>query len=170
MKVSIVIPIKDEAENIEALANELTKVMDSQTWLWKCFWVDDGSTDQTLTILQTICVEGSNHSYFSLGKTFGQSASLLAGFKEANGHIIATLDGDGQNDPADLPTLINIVLSGQADMAIGYRTIRQDNIIRKLSSRIGNLFRNMITGANITDVGCARPGSLCQTIPGSVDC
>jgi dolichol-phosphate mannosyltransferase len=153
--VSIVIPIKDEAANIEGLAQELTAVMDGQPWAWECLWVDDGSTDSSLEQLEQVAAHDAHHRYLSFEANAGQSAAFWAGFEHARGAILATLDGDGQNDPADLPKLVQLVVSHQTDMANGYRNRRQDHLGRKLASRIANSFRNAVTGRSVRDVGCS---------------
>ncbi len=153
--VSIIIPIKDEAENIERLAEELTEIMDRQPWTWECLWIDDGSTDRSLWILEHLVETESRHRFLSFHENVGQSAALCAGFLEARGDIYATMDGDGQNDPADLPALVNVVRSGITDMANGYRQRREDSLIRRLSSKIANSFRNATTGKSVRDVGCS---------------
>jgi dolichol-phosphate mannosyltransferase len=153
--VSIVIPIKDEAVNIEPLAEEIRRVMDQHSWRWECIWVDDGSTDDSLSIIARIHHADTRHRFVSFKRNSGQSAAFFAGFDKSRGPVIATLDGDGQNDPADLPKLIAIVHSGRADMANGYRKIRQDRAVRKLASKIANGFRNWTTGRTVRDVGCS---------------
>lgn len=153
--VTIIIPVKDEAENILPLAAELAQLMNRQDWSWECLWVDDGSTDQTLTFLRTLTQSDPRHRYLSFQSNVGQSAALWAGFGSARGAVIATMDGDGQNDPADIPVLVDAVRRGDTDMANGYRKQRQDTIIRRLASRVANQFRTWMTGKSVRDVGCS---------------
>ncbi len=153
--ITVVIPIKDEAQNIESLAKELNSVFDQHPWTWECIWVDDGSTDESLSILDHLHRKDPRHRYLSFQRHAGKSAALWAGFQEARGSLIATIDGDGQNDPSDLTVLINMIRSGEWDMIQGYRYNRQDTLVRKFSSYIGNGFRNCITGITVKDVGCA---------------
>jgi len=155
VEVSIVIPVKDEAENIDTLARELAAAMDRQPWSWECIWVDDGSSDQSLAIIERLAETDPRHRFISFGRNSGQSAAFRAGFMEARGAILATMDGDGQNDPSDIPKLVEIIRSGRMDMANGYRARRQDNLARKLASRIANGFRNAVTGKTVRDVGCS---------------
>ena len=155
VEVSIIIPLKDESENIESLARELTTVFDQQPWPWECLWVDDGSTDQSLVLLDRLAESDKRHRYLAFDRNAGQSAALWAGFQASKGQILATLDGDGQNDPADIPRFVEMIRSDHADMVNGYRTRRKDNIVRKLSSRIANAFRNWVTGKRVRDVGCS---------------
>lgn len=153
--VSIIIPVKDEEENIEILANEINTAMSNESLSWECLWIDDGSTDRTATELQKLHEKDSHHRFVTLSRNFGQSAALSVGFKNALGEIFATLDGDGQNDPSDIPRLIEILQKQDADMVNGVRQKRHDTFLRKLSSRIANRFRDRVTGDNVTDVGCS---------------
>ncbi len=155
MDVSIVIPIRDEAENIRPLAVEIASAMDRDRLSWECIWVDDGSTDGSLPLLKALSDIDGRHRYISFERNCGQSAAFWAGFKNARGPMIATIDGDGQNDPADIPELLRIVQSGSADMANGYRARRQDGLKRKISSLVANGFRNWMTGRTVRDVGCS---------------
>lgn len=153
--LSIVIPLKDESENIGPLADELTGVLERHPWSWECIWVNDGSTDGSLLNLERLVQEDPRHRYISFEKNAGQSAAFWAGFRAARGATLATIDGDGQNDPAGIPSLMELVESGECDMANGYRARREDTLVRKLSSRIANSFRNWVTGKTVRDVGCS---------------
>ena len=153
--VSIVVPVMNEEECVCEVAQEINEVMDAWPWIWECLWVNDGSTDGTLQVLKQITQESRNHRFIDLNGHFGQSAALVAGFVCARGKLIATLDGDGQNDPHDLPSLIERLLDGSVDMVNGVRTKRQDNLVRRISSHIANGFRNWFTQEHITDVGCS---------------
>ncbi|MEW6439788.1 MAG: glycosyltransferase family 2 protein [bacterium] len=153
--VSIVVPVKDEEENLAPLAEEIRRSMESTPWSWECVWVDDGSMDGTLAQLRSLHRIDARHRYVSFDRNHGQTSAMIAGFREARGSILATLDGDGQNDPGDLPALIRRVQEGGADVVNGVRVKRQDNWVRKISSRIGNGFRNWLTGEQVSDVGCS---------------
>ncbi|MHC1729412.1 MAG: glycosyltransferase family 2 protein [Syntrophobacteraceae bacterium] len=155
LEISIVIPVRDEEGNILPLAKEICSVMQSELLTWECIWVDDGSTDSTLTVLRDLCNADPRHRYISFARNAGQSCALWAGFSEARGALIATMDGDGQNDPADIPPLFRMVKSGASDMANGYRANRQDGLKRKISSIVANGFRNWMTGKTVRDVGCS---------------
>lgn len=153
--LSVIIPVKDEAENIQSLARELSEVMDAHAWTWECLWINDGSSDDTQSILEELVQRDSRHGYIAFESNAGQSAAFWAGFKEAKGTILATIDGDGQNDPRDIPRLVEMIRSGQVDMANGYRMRRQDSLTRKVSSWVANTFRNAVTGRTVRDVGCS---------------
>jgi len=153
--VSLIIPVKDEGANILDLAAEITAAFEPYAWDWECVWVDDGSQDETLPHLRSLHSRDTRHTYVAFDRNHGQTAALLAGFRTARGQLLATLDGDGQNHPADLPAMIQSLLANQADLVNGVRVERQDDWIRKLSSRLGNGFRNWLTHEQVTDVGCS---------------
>jgi dolichol-phosphate mannosyltransferase len=153
--ISIVIPARDEEENVAPLAVEVGKVMGAAPWSWECLWIDDGSKDLTLTELARIHKQDPRHRCISLDGNFGQAAALYTGFLHARGKLIATLDGDGQNDPADIPRLVKLLIEENAHMVNGQRKKRRDNLVRRISSLIANGFRNWFTNENIHDVGCS---------------
>lgn len=155
VEVSIIIPVKDEEENVETLAQEIDASLSRVGYSWECLWIDDGSTDTTAKELMKLHGSNPRHRFIVLSRNFGQSAALSVGFQNARGKIIATLDGDGQNDPNDIPRLIELLREHDADMVNGVRRKRHDSFVRKVSSRIANSFRNLVTGDTITDVGCS---------------
>ncbi|MFQ5744462.1 MAG: glycosyltransferase [Acidobacteriota bacterium] len=155
LDLSIVIPVKNEAANVASLAGEIDEVFAGSRRSWECLWIDDGSDDTTLDELIRLHQASSHHDFIQLDGHLGQSAALAAGFSRARGLIIATLDGDGQNDPADLPPLLALLQDRDADMVNGWRRQRQDHLLRKISSSIANSFRNRLTGERIRDVGCS---------------
>lgn len=153
--VSVVVPVRDEEASIGALAAEVTAALGPTEREWECIWVDDGSTDGTIGVLEELEAAEPRHRYLSFVENAGQSAALQAGFRAARGRYVATIDGDGQNDPADLPRLLSMLETGDVDMVNGYRARRQDSWVRKVSSRIGNSTRNLLTGRTVRDVGCS---------------
>ncbi len=118
---SIIIPIKDEEENIQQLYTEINSSMERIDKRWECIWIDDGSRDNSLEILKKICKEDNRHKFISFKENMGQSAALFAGFKRARGEILLTMDGDGQNDPADFPKLLEVLKEKGVDFVTGYR-------------------------------------------------
>lgn len=151
-RLSIVIPVKNEETNVAALAAEIGRAFATATFAWEVMWVDDGSTDATRSLLKTL---PAPHRWIALDKNHGQSAAFMAGFRQARGEWIGTLDGDGQNDPADLLRQLAEAERTGADMVNGIRARRKDNLVRKLSSKIGNGVRVWLTGNSCTDVGCS---------------
>jgi glycosyltransferase involved in cell wall biosynthesis len=155
LDVSIVVPVKDEAENVAALAAEIRAAMEATRHSWECVWVDDGSTDDTAAALLRIASEDARHRVLRLDGNHGQSAAIASGFADARGEILVTLDGDGQNDPGDVPRVVALLLAQGADVVNGRRARRQDGWVRRLSSRTANGFRNWITDERVSDVGCS---------------
>jgi len=153
--VTILVPAKDEEESIPVLAAEIETVMDATGLAWECLWIDDGSTDGTLGILQDLHRRRPQHQYLAFDRNYGQSAALSAGFREAAGEILVTLDADLQNDPADIPRLLAALATGEAGMVNAVRARRHDSFTRRVSSRIANRFRNWVTHEQVTDVGCS---------------
>jgi len=149
--LSIIIPIMNEEAAIPDLAAEIDRAFSGADFRWESLWVDDGSTDNSLTIIKNL---PKPHRWISFGRNHGKSAAFAAGFRDAGGEWVGTLDGDGQNDPADLRRQLAHALAHDVDMVSGIRQRRQDDLIRKISSKIGNRFRDLITGPAVTDVGC----------------
>ena len=153
--ISIIIPAKDEGENILPLADEITRAMDREEIAYEVIWVDDGSTDNTLALIKQLNDQDPGNRYISFAENAGQSAALMAGFHESRGKYIATLDADRQNDPADIPMLFKHIESGQVDMVNGFRQKRKDSFVRRMASKIANGARNLFTGKSVRDVGCS---------------
>ncbi|KPK99454.1 MAG: hypothetical protein AMK75_06415 [Planctomycetes bacterium SM23_65] len=153
--VSIIVPVRDEADSIGQLADEIGAAFGRHGWSWECLWVDDGSSDATLDRLRALHRSDPRHQFVAHDRNYGQAAALATGFSNARGHVLATLDGDLQNDPADLPGLIRTLETSDVDMVNGIRAKRHDSALRLLSSRIANAFRNRVSGATATDVGCS---------------
>ncbi|NOY80164.1 MAG: glycosyltransferase family 2 protein [Kiritimatiellaeota bacterium] len=156
-RVSVVVPVMNEEESAPDLAAEVTEALDGAGLSWECVWVNDGSTDRTLDVLVAKAVERwpGKHRVLDLDRNYGQSAALAAGFRHARGEILATLDGDGQNDPHDIPRLIEALDAQGVDMVNGVRARRRDSAVRRISSRLANGFRNWLTRESVSDVGCA---------------
>ncbi len=155
LDLSVIIPIKDELESIPILAQEVSEVLDSLSSSWECLWIDDGSRDGSLSILESLHQKDARHHLLVLDRNYGQSGALSVGFKYASGSVLITLDGDLQNDPSDIPRLLEVLRVGEADMVNGIRVNRRDSWTRRISSKIANGFRNWMTGDQVTDVGCS---------------
>lgn len=154
-EVSIIVPVMNEEESVPPLAQEISQALDGTQWDWECLWIDDASTDRTPEVLRELAAAAPRHRWVRATKNRGQSAALAAGFRLAQGAILGTLDGDGQNNPADFPALLERLSQNDVDMVNGIRAKRQDTWVRKLSSKIGNGFRNRLTHESVSDVGCA---------------
>jgi dolichol-phosphate mannosyltransferase len=152
-KISFVIPIYNEEGNVERLFNELTRVAETLGHPYEIMLVDDASTDRSLQIIKELAASHAQVRYLSFEGNCGQSAALYAGFQHAGGDIIITMDADLQNDPADIPKLMQFF--GDYDMINGWRANRQDTMSKKVGSRIGNYVRNRLTWETIHDTGCS---------------
>ncbi len=154
MELSVVLPVYNEADSLDKLLAELQPVVQSVTDDYEFVFVDDGSTDASREILLGLAQNDPRVVVFALDRNHGLSSALHAGFTRARGEIVASLDSDLQNDPADLPRLIEAVREGTADMACGWRRDRHDPWVKRMSSKIANGWRNWRTGTNIHDVTC----------------
>ncbi|MDK2971627.1 MAG: dolichol-phosphate mannosyltransferase [Candidatus Sumerlaeota bacterium] len=153
--LSIVIPFYNEEVNIGPTASEVLAVMGAQeSTTFELILVDDGSRDRTGERADALARRDTRVRALHLVPNSGQSAALAAGFRAARGTVIATLDGDGQNDPADIPKALDELKRRRADMVAGIRKRRRDGVIRKLSSRIAYLVRSGILRDGIVDTGC----------------
>ncbi|MBM3992580.1 MAG: glycosyltransferase family 2 protein [Planctomycetes bacterium] len=155
MDLSIVIPIKDEKDNIRRLHESITGALAVFAGTYEIVLVDDGSTDGSHLELEAIASVDPRVKVIRLRRNFGQSAAMQAGFDFANGDVIVTMDGDLQNDPADIPMLLDTLKAGDYDAVFGERADRQDTFFnRTLPSQIGNWLIRLVTGVDIRDMGC----------------
>jgi undecaprenyl-phosphate 4-deoxy-4-formamido-L-arabinose transferase len=152
MPVSIVIPVYNEAANLEALWQRLKPVA-SQLPDWEVVLVDDGSRDDSLKILRQIAADDAHVKIVELARNFGQHAALLAGFRECRGEVVVTLDADLQNPPEEIPRLLEEIAAGN-DVVGGWRAERQDQAYRRLASRLHNRVTSLIVGVPMHDYGC----------------
>ncbi len=153
--ISVVVPAYNEAESVPVLAAEIEAALDACGRTWECVWVDDGSSDGTFAAIEALHARRAGHTGIRLEPNAGQSAALLAGFARATGTLVATLDADLQNDPADIPRLADALDRLGVDLVNGVRATRHDGWVRRVSSRIANGFRNRVTRVHVTDVGCS---------------
>jgi glycosyltransferase involved in cell wall biosynthesis len=153
--LSIVIPIKDEIENISRLHERITTALQDLKTTYEIVLVDDGSTDGSHLELAKLAAVDVRVKVVRLRRNFGQSAAMQAGIDHARGEVIFTMDGDLQNDPADIPMLLDTLKQGDYDAVFGLREKRQDHfMVRKLPSWMGNWLIRKVTGVEIKDMGC----------------
>jgi glycosyltransferase involved in cell wall biosynthesis len=153
--LSVVVPVYNEVENLEALLQELSGVLLAEPRTFEVIVVDDGSRDGTSDLLRKLVPERPWLRGVFLRRNFGQTAAFDAGFRAASGEIVATLDGDLQNDPRDIPSMIAKLDEG-FDMVAGWRRKRSDAmILRKIPSKIANWMIRKVTGTRIHDLGCS---------------
>ncbi|MBI5166680.1 MAG: glycosyltransferase family 2 protein [candidate division NC10 bacterium] len=153
MDLSLVIPVYNEEENIPYLYPSVKQALDKPGLSYEVIVVDDGSSDGTLAQLEKVHREDPRWVVLSLRRNFGQTAALSAGFDHARGEIIITLDGDLQNDPEDIPKLLELIKD--YDVVSGWRAKRQDPFLsRRLPSMIANWMISTVTGVKLHDYGC----------------
>jgi glycosyltransferase involved in cell wall biosynthesis len=152
--ISLVIPVYNERENILALYESLTDALLGLQEPFEVLWVDDGSTDGTAEVLCDLAVKEASNKVLVLRRNFGQTAAMMAGIDHASGDVVIPLDGDGQNDPADIPRLLDKLAEGY-DVVSGWRRNRHDGKRRVWLSRLANGLISRITGVELHDYGCS---------------
>lgn len=152
-EISIVVPLFNERENIQPLVRSTRAALES-IGLWEMILVDDGSTDGTTDEVRQMAREDSRIRLVRLARNYGQTPALQAGFDVARGSIVVSMDGDLQNDPADIPRLVRTLRDEDYDLVAGYRAERQDAMHRRLPSALGNVVARALTGVKIRDTGC----------------
>lgn len=154
MTLSIVIPLYNEEENISLLHQKLKETLDTLNMEYEILFIDDGSNDRTLSILEEIQDKDNHVLVLSMRRNFGQTAAFAAGFDFARGDIIVTMDGDLQNDPADIPKLLELIKDH--DLVSGWRKKRKDPFFtRRIPSIIANWLISKVTGVKLHDYGCS---------------
>ena len=153
-EISIVIPVYNEVDNVKPLIAEITAVLSEAQFDYEIIFIDDGSQDATLKCLidclhAVPCLRVIAHK-----KNYGQSMALISGIKAASYAMIVTLDGDGQNDPADIPAIFEL-LQNERTIVLGNRVKRDDNQVRRYSSRIANWVRGKLLQDSCPDTGCS---------------
>jgi dolichol-phosphate mannosyltransferase len=153
LDITVVIPVFNEEENLAPLWDELVLHLDKTGKKWEVLFIDDASTDSSPRLLDQMAAEDSRVRVIHHKINSGESAGQATGFRFAKGDLVITMDADQQNDPADIPAMLE-ALTPQIDCVCGVRRIRQDDWVRRFSSRTANRFRNTITGDRISDAGC----------------
>jgi dolichol-phosphate mannosyltransferase len=173
MNVSVIVPVKNEAENVANLFHEIQGVLSDQKDLdYEIIYVDDGSTDQTSHILQELATSNASLRLLRHISNCGQSTAVLTGVLHAVHDYIIVLDGDGQNNPVDIPEMMQLFADARPGdklgLVMGNRVNRQDSVIRKISSRIANSVRAGLLNDSTPDSGCGLkmiPRSLFLRLP-----
>ena len=145
--ISVVVPVYNEEENVATLQSEISRALHGMNY--EVVFVDDGSRDQTAQKIE----RGPQIRVLRFEKNAGQSAATYAGLNAARGATIILMDGDLQNDPADIPKLL-AELSRGADLVCGYRASRKDTVVKRITSRVANFVRSRFTGDGVRDTGC----------------
>jgi len=153
--LSLVIPVYNERENLSPLLAEISGALNGAGRSYEVVAVDDGSTDGSLETLKTLKREHPELHIVSFERNAGQTAAFAAGFRAARGRFVVTLDADLQNDPADVPRVVDALERSGATAVAGYRAARADSKWKLLQSRIANGVRNWLNGETIRDTGCS---------------
>jgi glycosyltransferase involved in cell wall biosynthesis len=155
--LSVVVPMYNEAENVEPLLERIHLALGPYPWPWEVVLVDDGSSDATPAELERCArLFGPHVRVVELMRNFKQTAAMQAGLDAARGSVIVTMDGDLQNDPIDIPRMANRLLTEDLDLVAGWRKNRQDGLLlRKIPSRIANRLIARMTGVHLKDYGCS---------------
>lgn len=156
-RLSLVVPMFNEQDNVAPLLAWVHTALADYPQPWELVVVDDGSMDATLARLEAARRAYGDHvRIVAMRRNFGQSAAMQAGIDHARGEVIATLDGDLQNDPRDIPRLVNQLLGGDFDLVAGWRQNRKDGLwLRKIPSRLANRLIGWVTGVRLSDYGCS---------------
>ena len=157
IQVSVIVPLYNEEDNVFPLSTEIEQALSDFNYPWEVIFVDDGSSDATRERLTEISETLENHvSVVELQRNFGQTAAMQAGIDQARGDILVTLDGDLQNNPADIPGMVQRLIDENLDLLVGWRKDRKDNfLLRKLPSVIANYLIGRMSGVRLNDYGCS---------------
>lgn len=154
-EISVILPGYNEADNIVAMLEQVNKAVGGLGKPYEIIYVDDGSTDNSREVLTRAAETSANLRPFYHHTNFGQSAAILSGIEASTGSLVITMDSDLQNDPADIPAMIDLLEKEKADAVCGVRQKRQDSKIKLYSSRIANSVRGLALKDGITDAGCS---------------
>ncbi|WP_448510515.1 glycosyltransferase family 2 protein [Immundisolibacter sp.] len=152
-RLSVVIPVFNEQDNLEPLLAELTPVLDRLGLPWEVLFVNDASTDASAQVLARLAAAEPRVRIVTHRLNSGESAGQASGFRAARGELVLTMDADLQNDPADIPRYLTALGTG-VHCVCGYRADRQEGWLRRFASRTANRFRAAITGDRLRDAGC----------------
>jgi glycosyltransferase involved in cell wall biosynthesis len=163
--VSVVIPVHDEERSVALLYDELTSALEPAGVPWEAIFVDDGSTDGTFAALTRLHNAAQNVRVVRLRRNFGKAAALVAGFDQARGDIVVTIDGDLQDDPAEIPRLLAKLEEG-FDLVSGWKTRRQDPLSRRLLSKLFNRVTSAFSGVRLHDMNCGLKAYRAEVVHG----
>jgi glycosyltransferase involved in cell wall biosynthesis len=153
IEVTVTAPVWNEVDSLGPLVERVRTAMEKTGRRWELLLVDDGSTDGSFEEMKRLAASDPRVRYVRFQKNCGQTAAFAAGFREARGEIVVTIDADLQNDPADIPALL--AKMSEADVVNGFRIGRQDSPWRLVQSRVANAVRNGFLGDSVRDVGCS---------------
>jgi dolichol-phosphate mannosyltransferase len=163
--ISVVVPVFNEERSVALLYEELQAALDPLDEPWEALYVDDGSTDDTFGALTRLHARSENVRVIRLRRNFGKAAALAAGFAQASGETIVTIDGDLQDDPAEIPRLLAKLAEG-FDLVSGWKTRRRDPVTRRVPSRIFNWTASRIAGVRLHDMNCGLKAYRAEVVHG----
>ena len=163
--ISVVVPVHDEERSVALLHDELSSVLEPLGRPWEVVFVDDGSTDGTFAALTRLHAQYDEVRVVRLRRNFGKAAALQAGFEEAQGDVVVTIDGDLQDDPAEIPRLLAKLDEG-FDLVSGWKTKRRDPLTRRIPSRIFNRVTGRLSGLRLHDLNCGLKAYRAEVVQG----
>ena len=163
--ISVVVPVHNEERSVALLLDELGSALDGSGRSWEAIFVDDGSTDGTFSALTRLHASADNVRIVRLRRNFGKAAALQAGFEEAQGDVVVTIDGDLQDDPAEIPRLLAKLDEG-FDLVSGWKTKRRDPLSRRILSRIFNGVSGRVSGLRLHDLNCGLKAYKAEVLDG----
>jgi glycosyltransferase involved in cell wall biosynthesis len=163
--ISVVVPLLNEEQSLDVLYREIADALDPQSESFEIVFVDDGSTDRSMEVLTRLNAETTNVVVVHLRRNFGKAAALQAGFLEARGDIVVTIDADLQDDPAEIPKLLAKLDEG-FDLVSGWKTRRNDPLARRLFSRMFNWATGVVSGVRLHDVNCGLKAYRAEVLQG----
>jgi glycosyltransferase involved in cell wall biosynthesis len=163
--ISVVVPVHDEERSVALLYDELRSALDQLHTPWEAIFVDDGSTDGTFSALTRLHDTADNVRVVRLRRNFGKAAALVAGFDQARGDIVVTIDGDLQDDPAEIPRLLAKLDEG-FDLVSGWKTRRRDPLTRRVLSRLFNSVTSRFSGVRLHDMNCGLKAYRAEVVHG----
>ena len=163
--ISVVIPVHDEERSVALLYDELSTAFAGDSRTWEAVFVDDGSSDGTFAALTRLHGANDNVRVVRLRRNFGKAAALDAGFGEATGDVVVTIDGDLQDDPSEIPRLLAKLDEGY-DLVSGWKTKRRDPLTRRIPSRIFNTVAGKVSGVHLHDLNCGLKAYRAEVVEG----
>ena len=163
--LSVVVPVRNEELSVALLYDELAAALDPLGEAWEAVFVDDGSTDGSFAALTRLHAAAANVRVVRLRRNFGKAAALVAGFDQAQGETIVTVDGDLQDDPSEIPRLLAKLEEG-FDLVSGWKTRRRDPLVRRVLSRLFNAVTSRFSGVRLHDMNCGLKAYRAEVVRG----
>jgi glycosyltransferase involved in cell wall biosynthesis len=163
--LSVVVPLYNEERSVALLFDELESALEPLGQPWEAIFVDDGSTDGTFAALTRLHAAHANLRVVRLRRNFGKAAALSAGFEQARGDVVVTLDGDGQDDPAEIPRMLAKLDEG-FDLVSGWKARRRDPLSRRVLSRVFNAVTSWVSGIQLHDMNCGLKAYRAEVVRG----